>query len=295
MRYTVPIIIIVLALLGANGIYVVGAGHAAALSRLGTVQAAGIGPGLHVKLPFVQTVTVYDTREIITRVDPDACKTGDDQTVQVGFHMRWQVVEPLTYFRATAGDEPSATQAMAPLVRAAVCKQVAQRDLTAVLAATSGALGAHARDAASAEVRSKLGVALLEVGVGRVLPPEAALAAVYQRMSTTAKAQADMVRADGAAAAAAIRAKGDAANAEAIAAADEAAAVVRGKGDADAARIYAAAATKNPEFFRYWSTLHTWRKAFAGGGAIVVLDKGSPFMQAVDAGATPGSSASKSH
>jgi membrane protease subunit HflC len=79
-----------------------------------------------------------------------------------------------------------------------------------------------------------------------------------------------------------------------LAAANQSAAAVRGEGDAQAAKIYAAASAKDPQFFRYWSSLDTWRKSFSGGGAIVVLDKGSSFMQAVDAG-TAGNGAPAKH
>ena len=82
-----------------------------------------------------------------------------------------------------------------------------------------------------------------------------------------------------------LRAQGDADNEQVLAAANQAAAAIRGDGDADAAKIYAAASAKDPQFFRYWSSLDAWRNSFSGGGAVVVLDKGSPFVQAVDAGA----------
>jgi membrane protease subunit HflC len=284
MRYAIPVLIIVLALLGANGIYVVGEGHAAVLSRFGEVQAAGVAPGLHFKLPFVQDISVYDTREITTQAEPGDCKTRDGQLVRVGFHVRWQIVDPALYYKVTAGDELQAIQLMEPLVRDALRKDVANTDLSGLLS-TDGAVGARLRGKVGAQVRRKLGIAVLDVAVGRVLPPEEALASVYKRMTTEAQAAAGTVRAEGEAAAAAIRAEGDAGDQQVLAAANQAAAAVRGEGDAQAAKIYATASAKDPQFFRYWSSLDTWRKSFSGGGAIVVLDKGSSFMQAVDAGA----------
>jgi membrane protease subunit HflC len=295
MKYALPIVIIVLALLGANGIYVVGQGHAAAVLRLGSVQATAMGPGLHFKLPFAQTIVVYDTRSIISQAAPAECKTRDGRTMRIGFHVRWQVLDSDVYFKATAGDELKATQQMMPLARAALCKQVAQHDLAGVLAATDGALAIPARAAIRAEVRQKLGIAVLGVSVGRVVPPDDALAAVYKRMDADAKAQVDVVRADGNAAAAAIRAKGSIEDDQLLAAANQSAAAVRGRGEAEAAKIYAQAATQDPQFFQYWSTLDTWRKSFSAGGAVVVLDKGSPLMQAVDAGAAAASGAAKKH
>jgi len=284
MKYAIPIVIIVLALLGANGIYVVGEGHAAVLSRFGDMQAAGIGPGLHFKLPFVQDISVYDTREITTQAEPGDCKTRDGQRVRVGFHVRWQIVDPTLYYKVTAGDELQAIQLMEPLIRDALRKAVANTDLSNLLASNEG-IGARLRGEVGTQVRQKLGVDVLDVAIGRVLPPEDALASVYKRMATEAQAAAGTVRAEGEAAAAAIRARGDADDQQVLAAANQSAAAVRGDGDAQAAKIYAAASAKDPQFFRYWSSLDTWRKSFSGGGAVVVLDKGSSFMQAIDAGA----------
>jgi membrane protease subunit HflC len=118
-----------------------------------------------------------------------------------------------------------------------------------------------------------------------VLPPEGALPAVNKRMTAEAEAAAGTVRAQGEAEAAEIRARGAADDEQVLAAADQAAAATRGDGDAEAAKIYAVASAKDPQFFRYWSSLDAWRNSFSGGGAVIVLDKGSPFMQAVDAGA----------
>lgn len=293
MKYAIPIVIIALMLLGARGIYVVGQGHAAALSRFGDVETTGIGPGLHFKLPFVQEAKVYDTRVIVSQAEPGDCRTRDGDAVRVGFDLRWQIVDAARYFKATSGDELQATQQMEPLVRDALRREVARHDLPALLAASDQTMGAQVRDQVAAGIRNKLGIEVRAVGIGRVLPPEDALASVYKRMTAEAQGAAGSVRADGEAAAAAIRAQGDADDQQVLAAADQAAAGVRGEGDAAAARIDAAAAVANPQFFRFWSSLDTWRRSFEGGGAVVVLDKGSPFMQAVDAGAagdnaTPG-------
>jgi len=284
MKYAIPIVIIVVALLGVNGIYVVGEGHAAVLSRFGRMEATGIAPGLHFKLPFVQDVSVYDTREITSQAEPGDCKTRDGQAVRVGFHVRWQIADPTVYFNATSGDELQATQQMEPLIRDALREHVAGTELSGVLAASQD-IGAVVRGQVGSEIRRKLGIKVLDVAVGRVLPPEEALDSVYKRMNTEAQAAAGNVRAEGVAAAAAIRAQGDADDQQVLAEAAQAAAAVRGDGDAQAAKIYAAASVKDPQFFRYWSSLDAWRKSFSGGGAVVVLDKGSPFMQAIDAGA----------
>lgn len=288
MKYIIPVVVIVLALLGANGIYVVAQGHAAVLTRLGHIDAIGVPPGLHFKLPFLQQVQVYDTRAIVLRSEPADYKTADGDPVRVGYFVRWRVIDPDAYFKATSGDELQVTQQMTPLVRDALRAQIAHHSLAELLASDGGAIDAALRDAVSGDIRGKLGIAVLAIGVERVLPPDDALAAVYKRMSAEAGAQVAEVRDAGEAAAAAIRTQGASADAKVIAAAAQQAAAVRGEGDAEAAKIYAQASARDPQFFRYWSSLETWRKAFSGGGAVVVLDRDSPLLQAVDAGSTTG-------
>jgi membrane protease subunit HflC len=295
MKYAIPVVIIVLALLAANGIYVVGQGHAALLTRFGHVESSDVGPGLHFKLPFVQEVTIYDTRAIVLRSEPEDYKTRDGDPLRVGFFVRWQVADPDAWFRATTGDDLQVTQQMTPVIRTALRAEIAKHGQAELLATDDGPIDQALRGAVSGNLRQRLGVTILDVGVERVLPPDDALKSVYKRMSAEADAEAGEVRDTGEAAAAAVRAKGDAADQKVIAAAAREAATVRGQGDAEAAKIYAAASVKDPQFFRYWSSLETWRKSFSGGGAVVVLDRNSPFMQAIDEGAATGGPSPQKH
>lgn len=285
MKYLLPVAIIVLALLGANGIYVVSQGQAVVLSRFGHVQAIGIGPGLHFKLPFVDHVNVYDTRSLLLQAQPDDYKTVDGESVRAGFFVRWRVADPKTYFNATGADELKADRQITPIVATALRAQVGKHTSAQLLATDGGAIDAALREAVSAELRQRMGVDVMAVGIRRIMPPDDTLANVYKRMRAEAKAQADAVRAQGEGAAAAIGAKGDVADQQLLEAANKVAAVDRGQGDVAAAKVYAQASAQDPQFFRYWSTLNTWRKTFGDGGAVVVLDKDSPFMQAVDEGA----------
>ncbi|MGH8190682.1 MAG: protease modulator HflC [Rhodanobacteraceae bacterium] len=295
MKFLIPIVIIILALLAANGIYVVAEGHAALLTRFGHVEASDIGPGLHFKLPFVEDVSSYDTRAIVLRSEPEDYKTEDGDPVRVGFFVRWRVANPHLWFKATTGDDLQVTQQMTPVIRAALRSEIAGHSEADVLATDGGPIDQALRASVSGDLRRRLGVTILDIGVERVLPPDDALNSLYKRMSAEADAQAGEIGDGGEAAAAAISAKGDAADQKVIAVATNEAAVVRGQGDAEAAKIYASASAKDPQFFRYWSSLETWRKSFSKGGAVVVLDHNSPFMRAIDEGAASGTVGTAKH
>lgn len=287
MKYLMPLLLMVLALMGANGIYVVSQGHAAVRVRLGAVEAVGIGPGLHFKVPFLDRVSIYDTRAVLLQAQPDDYTTRGGERASIGYFVRWRVADAARYWSAAHADESQATRQMTPLVADAVRALVA-RHSTAELLAADGSGDAGLRDTVATRLRQQLGIDVLAVGIRRVMPTDSGLPAVYQRMSAAAKERADAIRSEGAASTAALRARGDAADAAALAAASGAAALDRGQGDVAAAKVYAQAAAQDPAFFRYWSALDTWRKTFGEGGAVIVLGKDSPLLQAVDQGASAG-------
>ena len=53
---------------------------------------------------------------------------------------------------------------------------------------------------------------------------------------------------------------------------------LRGEGDALAAKIYADAYGRDPSFYAFHRSLEAYRKAFADGDAVMVLDRNDPFL-----------------
>ena len=51
------------------------------------------------------------------------------------------------------------------------------------------------------------------------------------------------------------------------------------EGDAEAARIYAEAANRDPSFYAFQRSLEAYRKSFAGGDSVIVLERNDPFLQ----------------
>ena len=54
---------------------------------------------------------------------------------------------------------------------------------------------------------------------------------------------------------------------------------LRGEGDAEAAKLYAQAAGKDPAFYAFQRSLEAYRKSFADGEGVIVLDRDDPFLQ----------------
>lgn len=278
MKVVAALIVLILALAGADSVFVVREGHGALLLQFGRIASAPLGPGLHVKFPFAQQVDVYDTRTIVSESEPERYQTGDGNAVDVGFYARWRVLDPQAYYRATGGEELQATQQMMPLIRDALRSQVQSRDLQDIIAG-DGAISARLRALVDKETRARLGIAILDVGIERVEFPDEAADAVYKRMQADAKSQASALRAQAEEKASGVRAQGEHQAHEILAKAQQEAGAIRGEGDAQAAKVHAKTSAEDPQFFAFWSSLQAYRTALDNGRAVIILDRQSPFLK----------------
>ncbi|MER3546122.1 MAG: protease modulator HflC [Rhodanobacteraceae bacterium] len=280
MKILSAAIVLLLALAAADSVFVVREGHAALLLQLGRIDSAALPPGLHFKLPFAQRADVYDTRAIVTESEPERYQTSDGDAVLVGFYVRWRIIDPQAYYRATSGEELQATQQMMPLIRDALRSQLLSHTMLELIGG-DGAIGTRLRALVDPETRRRLGVQILDVGIERVEFPDETADAVYKRMQADAKAQAAALRAQAQDKAASIRSEGERQAQSLLAQAQKDAAAARGEGDAQAAKIYAAASARDPQFFQFWSDLQTFRDTFGDGHAVIVLDRDSPLLKEI--------------
>ena len=54
---------------------------------------------------------------------------------------------------------------------------------------------------------------------------------------------------------------------------------IRGKGDADAAAIFNDAYSSDPEFYKFYKTLETYKKTLPNSGAKIVISPNSEFAK----------------
>ncbi|MEO6968578.1 MAG: protease modulator HflC [Rhodanobacteraceae bacterium] len=278
MKIAGAVIVLLLLLAGVDSLFVVREGQGALLLQFGNIVESGFAPGLHFKWPFAQQVGRYDTRAIVLESEPDRYQTSDGAAMQASFHARWRVVDPMAYYRATGGDELQASQQITPLIRDALRSEIQAHKLGELIDG-NGAMDTRARTLVDNETRARLGVAILDIGIERLGPPDEAADAVYNRMRANAKSDADALRAAGEEKAAVIKADDERKKQTLLADAQKAADTARGAGDAQAAKIHADTAAQDPQFFAFWSSLQAYRKAFGNGRTVIVLEPDSPFLK----------------
>ncbi len=248
-----------------------------ALSSLGGGQPVTYGAGLHLKSPLA-SVHIFDRRLVTHAYAGESFLSQDQKPLNVGFYLRWRLVDPVRYLAATGGDEDATAQRLAELVRARIREALAAAPLAADIAAArpnAGALHAEALRTAA----EQLGVELVDVQLQRIELPEEVANAVYQRMQQSLTLQAQQLRTQGSADADKIRADADRKSAAIKAEATRDAQRLRGEADAAASAAYARAYGANPEFAAFSRTLQAYKSSLGREGDVLVISPEGEFFK----------------
>ena len=73
--------------------------------RFGKLIEADIQPGLHVKLPFVDNVRIFDARILNVDAQPASFFTIEKKRLIVSSYAKWRISNVEAYYKATGGVE----------------------------------------------------------------------------------------------------------------------------------------------------------------------------------------------
>lgn len=269
---------VLLALMGS--VYVVNEGQTGMVLQFGRVVRSDIGPGLHFKFPLVETARVFDRRLQVLDAEPERYLTSERKDVSVDFFAVGMIQDSRAFYRATGGDESVAVARLAPIIKDSLRNEINARTLQQVVSGNrQEVIGKQLK--AINEGAATMGIRIVDMRIKQIdLPTDSqVIQDVYRRMRAQRQQVASRLRAEGAEQANTVRAEADREQAVIAAEAERDAQRLRGEGDAQAAKAYAAAANKDPGFYAFQRSLEAYRKSFADGQGVIVLDRNDPFLQ----------------
>lgn len=263
-----------------GSVFIVREGHTAIVLNLGRVSRSDLGPGLHFKLPLIESARIYDQRLLVLPAEPERYLTSERKDVSVDFFAVGKIQDSRAFYRATGGNESDAVERLAPIIKDSLRNEINARTLSQVVAGERDKI-IGAQLATINKGAATLGVRIVDLRIKQIdLPTDSrVIDDVYNRMRAQRQQVASKLRAEGEEQANEIRAKADRDSAVLLAEAERDAQKLRGEGDAEAARIYGNAANADPSFFAFQRSLDAYRAAFKDGDAVIVLDKNDPFLQ----------------
>jgi membrane protease subunit HflC len=263
-----------------GSIYTVGEGQSAIVLNLGKVVRSDVGPGLHFKWPLIESAKIFDRRLQVLDAEPERSMTIDKQDISVDFFAIGRIDDLRTYYRATGGDEATAILRLAPIIKSALRNEINSRTLQQVVASDRSQVVREQLETINRGAAT-LGVKIIDVRIKRIDVPQDSnvLDSVYNQMRSQRQQVASKSRAEGVEQAQTIRAQAEREQAVIVAEAERDAQKLRGEGDATAAKIYADAYGRDPSFYAFHRSLEAYRKSFADGDAVIVLERDDPFLQ----------------
>jgi membrane protease subunit HflC len=272
------IVAVLLALMGS--VFVVREDQTAMVLNLGRVVRADLKPGLHFKLPIVETARVFDRRFRIMDTTPERYFTSEQKDVSVDFFAIGYISDVRAYYRATGGLEDVADKRLAPIITNSLRNEINSRTLTQLVSGDRSEIIAGQLKGINAAIKN-LGMQLVDIRLKQIdLPQDSkVLSEVYDRMRAQRQQVASALRAEGEEQARTIKAEADRQQVVIAAEAERDAQRLRGEGDAQAAQLYARASATDPGFYAFYRSLEAYRNSFSDGNAVIVLDKNDPFLQ----------------
>ena len=90
-------VVIVLLLVASASLFVVPEQQTALLLRLGKIVDSDFEPGLHVKVPVVQNVVLFDRRIQTLDAKPEHFLTSEKKFVVVDSYVKWRISDVAQY------------------------------------------------------------------------------------------------------------------------------------------------------------------------------------------------------
>jgi membrane protease subunit HflC len=293
---------ILAALLLLSSVYTVSETEQVIITQFGKPVGGVVDtPGLHLKLPLIQSVHRFEKRWLEYDGDPNEIPTRDKKYIWVDTYARWRIADALRFFQAVH-DERGAQSRLDDIVDGETRNAVASFDLIEVVRSSNrafevtgelegiGAAEAMAQIKAGREkiaqqildraskITPEFGVELVDVRFKRINYTESVQQAVFQRMIAERKRIAERSRSEGQGRAAEIRGQKERDVLAATSVGYKSAQELKGKADAKATAIYARAYGRDPSFYQFFKSMDTL-KAALDKDATVILSTDSELLK----------------
>lgn len=277
LKYYIAAVIVGLLFVLGNSMYIVNQAEQAIVLQFGQPVRLVKEHGLMFKIPFIQEVTLYDTR--LLNLDPPAQEVvlNDKKRLDVDSFTRYKIVDPLKFYK-TVRTEAQARSKLEEIVNSSVRKILGRITLQELLSQQRTKIMADISTAVKVDA-AQIGVSVADVRIRRADLPIEVLQAINARMKTERERDAKEFRAQGQQQSQQIKAKADKEKTIIIAEAEKQAQITRGQGDETAIKIWNDAANLDPEFYAFYRSLEAYKKSLSSGESSLVLSPNSEFFE----------------
>lgn len=265
-------------------------------------------PGLHFKLPFIQSVRRFDKRLLIWDGDPNQIPTLGREFIRVDTTARWRIKDPLLFLKSVR-DEVGAKSRLNDIIDSVVRDKVSNTDLEEIVRSKDWKVDADLLDeqelsrtdvdlearpkkgrqqltqeilAEAQKIVDPLGVELIDVRIKRLNYIDEVRIKVEERMIAERQRAAEQFRSEGQGKSAEIDGSTDKEQRQLISEGQRQAEEIRGRADAEATKLYGEAFGADPEFYSYFKTLENYAKSIRENTTLMIRSDSDFFKYMQD-------------
>mgnify|MGYP005852380833 CR=1 FL=1 len=279
MALRIGIIVALLVLLASTSLYRVNQWQQAVVFQFGNIVRVEKDPGLHFKIPVVNSVRKFEKRLLNLEREAQRFLTQEKKDLLVDYYAKWSISDVAKFYTASnAGDINYADNLLGQRINQALRDEFGKRTVQEVVAGERQEI-VNVVTSTAAELTRTLGITVSDVRAKRIDLPNEVSENVYNRMRSERSRVAKEFRARGAEKAERIRASADREREVILANAYKESEIIRGEGDAQATEIYAASFGKDEEFYSLYRSLSAYQTSFGGGNDVLLLEPDSEFFK----------------
>ncbi|WP_072396975.1 protease modulator HflC [Hyphomicrobium sp. CS1GBMeth3] len=234
-------------------------------------------PGLHWKLPLVETVDIFDKRILDLDTQAQEVTASDQKRLIVDAFARYKIVDPLKFYQ-TLRHEGAVRSRLGPIVESALRRALGASTFQDVVKDKREALMKRIATNVNEE-GNDFGLEVVDVRIKRADLPDQNQKSVFERMRAERQREAAEFRAQGVGEANRITATADREvtiiKAEATRKGEE----LRGEGEAERNRIFAEAFNRDAGFFEFYRSMQAYEQGLKPGDTRLVISPDSDFFK----------------
>ena len=254
--------------------------------QVGEVVRSDYKPGIHFKIPFIQSVRKFPKRILTISDRPDRIFTAERLALQVDFFVKWRIIDSVQFYISTGGSQRLANNRLSEIIKNAIVTEFGKRSVQEAISVERAELIKDMLATASSAAQG-LGVELIDVRVKQVEFPDDVRNSVYQQMREERARIAAERRAEGMEISEQKKSTADKERTIILADANKDSQIIRGEGDASAADIYASAYNQDPEFYAFYRSIDAYRNSLGRSGDLMVIDPNNEFFRYLNKSEVP--------
>ena len=279
----IGIIVVLVLVLGLSSIFTVRENQYACTVRFSKIIDTTEESGLHVKVPFLDSVIYFPKTTMLYDIAPSEVLTSDKQNMTVDCYILWEISDPLQFYRSL-GTTQKAEERLDAITYTALKNAMGKLAQADVINMNDGAERNQIYEGIATTVNAQAqtyGIHVEDVKIKQFDLPESNLNAVYSRMISERNQMAEKYTADGNYEASIIRNEVDKQVNIIVSNAQAESAKLEAEGEAEYMRLLAAAydTADKKDFYEFNLALDALKKSLTGTENTVILDENSALAQ----------------